>query len=65
MIEDALSELVNIVAGQVKRLLGVDQALGLPRMLRASGEGVIDHGWRSATMRSGSAEVRFWVAVTG
>lgn len=65
MIEDALSELTNIVGGQVKRLLRVDQPLGLPRMLRESGEGVVDHGWRSATMRSGSAEVRFWVAVTG
>ena len=57
--------LTDIVGGQVKRLLQVDQPLGLPRMLRESGEGVVDHGWRSATMRSGSAEVRFWVAVTG
>jgi len=63
MIDDSMSELVNIVAGQLKRLLGVDHALGLPRMLNASGEAVAHEGWRSATMRSASTEVRFWVAV--
>ena len=63
MIDDSMSELVNILAGQLKRLLGVNHALGLPRMLGASGEVVGSEGWRSATMRSVTAEVRFWVAV--
>jgi CheY-specific phosphatase CheX len=63
MINDSLSELANIVAGQVKAMLGVNHALGLPRMVAASGDHVGNEGWRSATMRSGSAEVHFWVAV--
>ena len=63
MIDDSLSELANIVAGQVKAMMGVNHALGLPRMLAASGAQVGHDSWRSATMRSGSAEVHFWVAV--
>ena len=63
MIDDSLGEIVNIVAGQVKRLLGVNHALGLPRMLAVSGDRVGREGWRSGTMRRGCAEVHFWVAV--
>jgi Chemotaxis phosphatase CheX len=33
MIDDFLRELVNMTAGQIKRELGLDQALGLPRVL--------------------------------
>jgi CheY-specific phosphatase CheX len=33
MIEDTLRELANITAGQVKRAMALDQALGLPRIL--------------------------------
>jgi CheY-specific phosphatase CheX len=33
MIEDTLRELANITAGQVKRAMSLDQALGLPRIL--------------------------------
>lgn len=64
MAEDSLRELVNIVAGQVKSAMGVDDALGLPKML-ATGEGAINSDkWRGATMRSGTREVMVWVAVS-
>ncbi len=33
MIDDTLRELANITAGQVKRAMSLDQALGLPRVL--------------------------------
>ncbi len=33
MIDDTLRELANITAGQVKRAMSLDQALGLPRIL--------------------------------
>ena len=36
MIEDTLRELANITAGQVKRAMALDQALGLPRILTGS-----------------------------
>jgi CheY-specific phosphatase CheX len=36
MIEDTLRELANITAGQVKRAMALDQALGLPRILEGS-----------------------------
>jgi CheY-specific phosphatase CheX len=42
MIEDTLRELANITAGQVKRAMSLDQALGLPRILEGS------ESWSSA-----------------
>jgi len=33
MIDDFMRELVNMTAGQIKRELALDQALGLPRVL--------------------------------
>ena len=36
MIEDTLRELANITAGQVKRAMSLDQALGLPKILMGS-----------------------------
>lgn len=39
MIEDTLRELANITAGQVKRAMALDQALGLPRSWRAPRRG--------------------------
>jgi CheY-specific phosphatase CheX len=42
MIEDTLREIANITAGQVKRAMSLDQALGLPKIV--SGDTV----WASA-----------------
>lgn len=36
MIDDTLRELANITAGQLKRAMSLDQALGLPRIVGAS-----------------------------
>jgi hypothetical protein len=36
MIDDTLRELANITAGQVKRAMSLDQALGLPRIVGAA-----------------------------
>jgi hypothetical protein len=36
MMEDVLRELVNMTAGQVKRMLALDEALGLPRIMTES-----------------------------
>lgn len=35
MIDDALCELLNMAAGQIKTALALDQALGLPKIVRA------------------------------
>lgn len=61
MVDDSLGELVNIVAGQVKTAMGLDQALGLPKVTVGAARG---DGWRGATLHNGAKEVRVWVAVT-
>ena len=66
MVDDSLGELANIVGGQVKNLLALDQALGLPKMIT---DGVIfekakEDAWRSATLRNLNTQVRVWVALT-
>lgn len=64
MVSDSLSELVNIIAGQVKSAMGLDQSLGLPKILEpGAAPGSQEAGWRSATLQSGSTTVRVWVAI--
>ena len=36
MLDDSLCELLNMTAGQIKSALALDQALGLPRMVRGT-----------------------------
>lgn len=62
MITDSLCELANIVAGQVKRTMGLDQALGLPTV--AEEKRTAAQSWHGATLSNGSAEVRVWVAIS-
>jgi hypothetical protein len=38
MIEDSLRELLNMAAGQIKSALALEQALGLPRIVRGTDE---------------------------
>lgn len=64
MIDDSLSELVNIVAGQVKTSMGLDQALGLPRILRQDAITADIGAWRSATLQNNGQRVVVWVAIT-
>jgi hypothetical protein len=65
MIDDTLTELVNIVAGQVKAVLSLDQPLGLPRIVdpNSAAWAPLDH-WRSATLTRGGVRSLVWVAVT-
>ncbi|MCC6751790.1 MAG: chemotaxis protein CheX [Deltaproteobacteria bacterium] len=66
MVDDSLRELVNIVAGQVKSAMGLDQTLGLPKVLELE-EATEPAGaltWRGATLRNQEKEVKVWVAIT-
>jgi len=65
MADDSLSELSNIIAGQVKSVLAPDQALGLPRILSPR-EGFDQQkmtGWRNATLKNNDKQVRVWIAI--
>jgi Chemotaxis phosphatase CheX len=64
MANDSLSELANIVAGQVKSLMGLDQTLGLPIVVTDSDQRLDECSWRTATLENGSTRVVVWVAVT-
>jgi hypothetical protein len=64
MIDDSLSELVNIVAGQIKSVLGLDQALGLPKVIGAQPPSNDLASWRGARMQNDTTDVRVWVAIT-
>jgi hypothetical protein len=64
MVDDAVRELLNMVAGQVQRSLKVDQRLGLPRSTNMAeiaaegGPGASD----SVLLRSaGNADLRLWI----
>ena len=54
MIDDSLCELVNMTAGQIRLLMALDQALGLPRV------GAVvpsDEGWTHLVLSSGPVEL--------
>jgi hypothetical protein len=64
MIEDSLCELLNMAAGQIKRVLGVDNALGLPRIVTgAAGQALFETARSHGTvLRSrGSLDLLIWV----
>jgi hypothetical protein len=63
MIDDSLRELANIVAGQVKSVMGLDQALGLPT-LGDPGQRLEMSTWRAATLQSPAERIVVWVAVS-
>lgn len=63
MAYDSLSELANIIAGQIKSLLGGECILGLPRRARF-GEAEVGSSWRSATLVSPLTGVAVWVAIS-
>lgn len=62
MKDDSLSELANIVAGQIKSVLGLDQALGLPKLVPA--ESMSSHAWHGATLNTSTQQAQVWVAIT-
>jgi CheY-specific phosphatase CheX len=59
MAEDALSELANMAAGEVKRALRLDQALALPKVLQEvnlSGQ-TSSNGWAGVVLESPGGQV--------
>lgn len=64
-IDDAIRELLNVVAGQVQRTLRIDQALGLPRpttLAELGGPGIQD----AVLLRSrGDVDIRLWIFEEG
>lgn len=63
MIDDSLCELANIVAGQVKRSMKLEQNLGLPKVVSVTHD-MDNQPWRGATLNNGSKAVNVWVAVS-
>jgi hypothetical protein len=58
MIDDSLCELVNMTAGQMRSLLALDQALGLPRVGAGPGPEPVDQqGWKRLVLASGTIEI--------
>jgi hypothetical protein len=54
MIDDSLCELVNMTAGQIRLLMALDQALGLPRVGAGGGQGAVhEPGWSRLVLSSG------------
>ncbi len=57
MMEDTLTELANITAGHLKRAMSLDQALGLPRILRGSQPAAQPFASQNALLRAGDVEL--------
>ena len=63
IISDTLSELANMAAGQLKGMLGLTQALGLPRILTETELSArADNGWSHYPLMAG--EVSLIVSVS-
>ena len=58
MIADTFSELANMTAGQVKSVLGIDYALGLPKVLDDQAlPQQMDHGWHHFPISTGASPI--------
>lgn len=53
MMSDTLQEMANMTAGQIKSTMGLDQALGLPRIVHATL--VTPKAWKHFPVRAGAA----------
>jgi hypothetical protein len=63
MMEDAMRELTNMAAGQVKNALALDAALGLPYLVEAPR--LLKNGnskWRRVTLKSEPMELAVWLS---
>ena len=64
MMEDTLRELANITAGQVKRAMSIDSALGLPRIIVGNEPwGRPDNALEPIYLRADSEDIRLEVQV--
>ncbi len=65
MIDDTLRELVNMTAGMIKRALGADQSLGLPRIIsKTPPDERLSNGWRRVLLRGGDGAVEMVLFVS-
>ena len=64
MIADALKELVNLTAGNLKSVIGSDYSLGLPLLITSQFIQRFDTvAWRPTLLTNGSGEIHLWIAV--
>lgn len=63
MVTDGLGELANIIAGQVKIEMKLEQPLGLPEPV-CEGSAYSKYKWSGATLSNEDANVKVWVAIT-
>lgn len=61
MMDDALGELVNIIAGQVKNELGPGHLLGLPKVVPSVT--MVPVEWHCATLQNDGTQTMIWVAL--
>ena len=64
MMDDSLNELLTMTAGQIKGALNLDQALGLPKIVRdpeLQRIGAEGH-WKAVPLHAGSLELVVWLA---
>jgi len=64
LVDDAVHELLNMVAGQVTRSLKIDQRLGLPRptnMAEIAAEGGPETADSVLLRSEGNADLRLWI----
>lgn len=63
MIDDSLCELVNMAAGQIRTLMALDQALGLPRVAAGAGPmATAGEAWRRVVLSAGRLELLLSIA---
>jgi len=62
MVEDSLREILNMVAGHIKRAMSLDQALGLPEIVPfADVERLLPSGHQQVSVSSGRVNLTVWV----
>jgi len=62
MMDDSISELLNMTAGQIKGALALDQALGLPKIVtNAQLEQIAHTEWKSVALKAGPVELVVWL----
>lgn len=62
-IEDFMRELVNMAAGQIKRELALDQALGLPRLLDGDALYASPESWAHHVLDSDTESINLVVSL--
>lgn len=59
---DALNELVNMTAGQIKSALLLDQALGLPKVVAETKSFLRNPKWTTFLLTTGTINLMVWIS---